>query len=370
MLFRSLIHSILALGLATFVGIWPRFVAAKQAPMVPSLKPSLEEFREVCQSFRREAQKNKQTSRIRPPPLGEVLYVPIGALEAGQNRFSFVRLLKALDKLAENEGLDRDKARIGGHVPAYDNGRSFYPKQRKTTGIYYRGKVYILDGHHRSLLSTFLGAQTLPMEVVDNWSHLDPETFLNQMHQHGYSFFLDSNGNPQEPLDLCELIDDAFLALARELLLRVDIEVKEIKPKKTKPEGKRGKSKKKNWKSEPEVASKPPALKIKILARRGSKIPIAVKINRDIPFIEIEIADLLRRAGITWNPGDPLTVETLREFLEILSQRDESGRFAQVLLLEAPTSVKELDNKQLMELIANHINRIRCEYQLMSGDAD
>lgn len=341
------------MGLATFVALAPHFAAAKTVP-VPPLKPSREEFREFCRYYREQGRKSKSTARIPRPKIGSgVAFVPVAAVEAGQNRFSFIRLTAALKKLSKLENLDNDKARNAGYIAAYDHGRSFFPKYRKTTGLYYRGKVYILDGHHRALLSTYLGAETMPMEIIADWSHLDPDAFLVEMYNHGYSYFLNYMGEPQNPLDLCDLLDDPYLALARELLLRVDIQVKVIKLKK----------KAKNKGAMPKY-------KIKILDRRGSSLPIAIKINRDIPFLEFEIADRLRRAGVQWNSADTLTPEIEQKFLEILNQRNDSERFAQVLLLEYPTFVEELDNEQLEKMLLNHINRVRCEHQLAPGDAD
>lgn len=298
----------------------------------PSLKPSQAEFREFCAQHRQAAARFK----LPTPKLNEVIWVPVHALEASQTRFSFDRVLAAMDKLVKNEGLDEDKGRKKGYQPPHNNGSSFYPKKRKTTGLYYRGKLFILDGHHRALISTYLGAETIPMEVLADWSHKSPDVFLKDMHEYGYSYLMDANGNPSAHRDLCDLLEDPYLMLARKLMLRVDL--------KFKSDG-----------------------TAKLLEIRGSDQPIAIKINRDIPFFEFEIADRLRRAGVTWQNGEKISNKRLHEFLEILRTQRESSRFAQVLLLDEPTYVKDLE---LLEMITDHIKVYNCEHQLMSGDND
>lgn len=298
----------------------------------PPLKPSHADFREFCAHHRQGANRFK----LATPKLNEVIWVPIHALEASQTRFSFDRVVAALDKVVKAERLDQDKGRNKGYLPPYDDGQSFFPKKRKTTGIFYRGKLFILDGHHRALVSTYLGAQTVPMEVLADWSHKPPNVFFNDMHEHGYSYLMDADGNTAAHRDLCDLLEDPFLLLARKLMLRVDLKFKEDGT-------------------------------AKILDTRGSNQPIAIKINRDIPFFEFEIADRLHRAGVTWEPGEKISNQRLWEFLEILRTRRESDRFSKVLLLDEPTYVKDLE---LLEMILDHIKIYNCEHQLMSGDND
>lgn len=297
----------------------------------PPFDPTLQEFREFCARHRAEA----ANISIARPPLNKPVFVPVAALEATQTRFSFDRLLKSLRKVVRSEDLEESQKSKSGYKFFYGKADAVYPLSRKTTGIFYRGKLYIIDGHHRALISSYFGADSIPMEVIADWSDKSPQKFFFDLESQGYSYYKNHRGARMNPVDLCDLQDDPFLLLAREIMLRVDLEF----------EGDH----------------------ISILNVRGAKKPIAIKLNRDIPFCEFEIADRLRRGRFKWKPGDKIPRKKLAKFLKRLRMRRDSEHFAQVLLLDQPTSVEDLE---LLKIIEEHFQHHQCEHQLMSGDND
>ena len=297
----------------------PMFSQAK------TLAPGYDEFLHACRSFR------AADGRLKQSPLqGKITYLPTIVLQATQTRFAFVRLLQALRKWGHEEGLDD-----GSRMP-HDDGRSPYARHRRITRVYYKGHVYIVDGHHRGMLASYFAAERVPVEIIndaDEWDKLSEDEFWARMRADGYSHMTNFRGAAMAHRDLCDLLDDPYLKLARNLLGRVD------------------------WRMSRKGH-------VKIVDVRGAKRAILLKLNRDIPFLEFEIADRLRRAGFIWDHTRRLTDHELHRALEILTTRRNHSRLKHVLLLDKPTDVRELD---LPAIIARHPS---CAEQLAEGDGD
>lgn len=291
----------------------------------PNLSPTLEEFRAQCRLNRQGAAE----FRLAQAPDRDD-FIPLRALEASQSRFSFERFVSAMHKdLRKNPVTFFGNG--GGWVFEFDQGRSMLPLHKTVTGIYYRGKVHIVDGHHKALSSLFLGAETIPVHLLDDWSGLEPDEFARQMESHHYSYFRNSRGARMRPRDLCDLIDDGNLQLARYLFRKVDV-----------------------W-FEGE--------KFDVLHTSGSKYPILLKINDDIPYFEFEIADALRREGVDFDPRRTdvdVGKGERKKYLKILTSKVRRGgsRLSQVLLLDRPTRVAKLQVEQIIE---SYIREHGCE---------
>jgi hypothetical protein len=286
-----------------------------------SFKPDWDLFQSLCRQHRQSAEVSQSLHK------GTVTFVPVGALEATQTRFSFERFLAALKKV--KKAVKKPWTN--------DGGRSAYPIERATAGILYRGKIYITDGHHRALVSTYLGAESIPVQIIDVVpDRVRPKRFFQNLSAQGLSYYKTYQDEELAPVDLCEMENDDYLLLARLLLLRVDL----------------------NYDNG----------RITLLDVRGNqKNPIAIKVNRDIPFLEFEIADRLRRAGFQWQPGQELTRKTLRHVLAILKAYRDGSRLEQVLLLGHPTSMAKL---KVPKVVSRFLKVHPCEYKLMNSDKD
>lgn len=291
-----------------------------------NLEPTWEEFRKAC----RATHQASADAVVQPWEIGTTVYIPVGVLERAQATIGFDRVLKALKEL------NADGMFKGKKLP-FDSGHALYPPERRITGIFYRGRIYIIDGHHRAFISCYAGARTLPVELRADWSDKSEEQFFADMRAAGYSYFYDLNNHWAGPGPFTEVQNDPLIYLARRLLRRVDFSY----------DSKTG--------------------KIEILRSRGADLPIGFKLNRDIPFLEQEIARELRRAGVKWRRGDRLGNSELKDFLKILKSRRDGSLLSQVLLLQRPTPVVELNEKKLIE---EHIRHVQCESQLLSGDQD
>jgi hypothetical protein len=295
----------------------------------PSFSPSLEDFQAACIQHRLGADAVEIDSSI---PLNKVTFQPVKALERLQTTFSFERVERVITEIDKEE-----RGRISSGTFQHNGGNSFYPKERMITTIRYKGKLYILDGHHRALVSTYLGARTIPVKIIADWSFKSEAKFFSDLKAQEFSYFMNLEGEWVGPGEFCDMISDPLLFLTRKLLLRVDL----------------------TYDAE--------SGDLQILNERGSKLPIGIKLNRDVPFTEQEIARRLRAGGVLWKKGDEIDIKLLKKFLKILEEDRDSSRLAQLLLLDKPTPVAELD---LEEAIRKHFQRVQCEFQMSGGDLD
>jgi hypothetical protein len=188
-----------------------------------------------------------------------------------------------------------------------------------------------VDGHHRALISTYLGAETIPVRVIADLSPLSPARFEDLMERKGLSYFRNYRGHPTRRVDLCEMQDDPNLELARILIARVSVEFS--------------------------------GDEINLDSLRGKEWAIGVKSDEDLPFLEFLVADALRRAGVEWSDDrdTDLSKRQLKRYLEILKdavRRNAQSKLGDVLLFDQPERVEDLD---LEERMLEHLAGLGCE---------
>lgn len=249
------------------------------------------------------------------PELEKIEFMPVLALEGTQPHLSFPRLLKKLTKVPSQ--VRRETGAI-------------YGEKRFLRVVYFRGKLYIVDGHHRALISVYLGARTVPIKVIANLDGLEPEAFRAQMQASGWAYWRDPWGNPKDPVDLCAMTNDPNLGLARLIIRRIDASLTDGVLQ--------------MWNS------------------RGPAWAIGLKINEDLAFLENYIADILRADGVEFDDTRgqlDLTYAELKGYLESLKARaaQKTSPLYQFLLFDEPTHVAKLD---LDTLVTNHIRTKGC----------
>ena len=287
------------------------------------LKPDFDVFLESCRSHRQQA----SSYELEPPELGMETYFPTLALQASQSRFSYKKLLSALKKATKEEP--------GGL--SFDNKRSLYGMKKKIKAAFYRGKLYIVDGHHRAMISTYLRAETIPVKIVGVFNDsMDPQEFMDEMESRGWAYWRDAYGVSTGHFDLCDMVNDPNLQLARLLIRRVTVTLENGH--------------------------------LKLSDSRGADVSLAVKINSDIPFFEFHIADALTRAGIRFDDTrkeSDFSMDELRSYLQILQAEAKlPGAILQkVLLLDRP---REEEDLHLEKIVIKHLQEDTCEGSLKS----
>lgn len=290
----------------------------------PSAEPDLRDFFTICREHR------QRTVAIPAPTIGVTKYFPTSVIEGTQSRFSFDRFLDTLRKAQKASGLTYS-SRDNTWSFANNRERSVYGLEKRLSGIFYRGRVYIVDGHHRALVSLYTNAETLPIQIIDDLSHFSRNQFFAYLRENRLSYFRNYRGQETDPVEICAMSDDPNYQLARFLIRRVDVAYVNGH--------------------------------FELSNERGAKLPVAVKINQDIPYYENEIADALHRAGIVFDQTrekKDLTYEELNDYLTILKRaaRNESSALGRILLLDRPTPMAEIDMKVS---ILEHFAKFGCE---------
>lgn len=299
-------------------------------------RPTFEQFVEACKATRALALNQK----LEGVQVGEIAYYPSWSIEGLQTRFSFERFIATLDKAQVKNGLEWDEGKKVWKF-AHNRKSSVYAVKKRLTGIFYRGRIFLIDGHHRALVSLYTGAASVPVHVIADWSDkFSPPKFFSELADRKFSYFENARGGPSAIVDICNMIDDPNLQLARFLIYRVNVDLK--------------------------------GDEIEISNGRGARRPLALKINQDIQFFEFEIADALTRAGVRFDPKrdeDDLTRNELKGYSAILHRaaKRPNSRLSEILLLEEPQNVAKLD---LSALIQEHIEVSGCERILLASESD
>ena len=278
-----------------------------------NLNPSLKDFRKVCAQHRLE-----RAPLPEAPEVGVETYFPTTALEASQTRFSFLRFLTAMKKAMKEES--------NGFY--HDHKRSLYGMNKRIKAVHYRGRLYVVDGHHRALISTYLGAQTIPVQVMADLSYLSFEKFRSRMEDKGWGLWRGRRNSPMAHRDLCEMVDDPNFQLARMIIRRVTVELTENG--------------------------------LRVTRSTGAHSPVAVKVNGDVAFFEIYLADAITAAGYVYDGNRKITKKDKRFFLEVLKSAAErqSSPLSKVLLLDEVKPVAKLEFEQL---VYDHLTQRSCD---------
>lgn len=311
--------------------VWSSLVWGKQSGSAPSAEPDWAEFRQFCLIHRMSA----ETLRLPRPPIGEVSFIPVAALENQQKDFSFVRLRQQLKKGIKESGTRYNEKKERWIFTA-DKGRSLFDQDSDLVGVFYRGRVYLADGHHKALASIYMGAVTAPVHIIDDWSEKTPQEFHQAMKDAGFSHWKNHRGQSIRPVSFCAMEDNPNLMLARLLIRRIQVRMEH-------------------------------GARLKIKVGSGSHQPIALKINHDIPFMEKEIADALSRAGVRFDDlrGDlDIDWEERAHYLSILTKvARRHPRLKHILLLKSPSKFEDLD---LEPLLLEHLHSPGCEDKLLA----
>ncbi len=252
-------------------------------------------------------------------------YFPTKNVVATQPRFAFQKFKNSLAGHIDKHEAEWDPVQRK-YLFQHDGGQSLYPQESKIKGVVYRGKFYIVDGHHRALESVYTGSTTIPVEVLETIdSHVPWEKFLAYMEDEKLVYSHTPEGEPKF-YDLCDMKDDPNLFLARLITLRATID--------------------------PETG--------KVTHIDGqAKRPLIIKINRGRTRQEYDIARIAAKLEIEYHESWGNTVPRL--VLEKLAKafKDEGwGKDGRVILLDGSQTRAELDINQIVK---KHFKKYDCE---------
>ena len=247
--------------------------------VVPFLDIATQEDRDaVCQLCAEEYQATGNEEGLKGCRLSTLLkkgqkgYVSIKLITPGQVRYSALNVEEKVKK-AKDSGAAIKKS--GGYVFKFDNGKSIVEEKNALPVIRAKDGYVLLDGHHDVLSSKELGAKTVPIEVKEDMSNLsinDP-TLWEQAEAKKLVYLYDLSGKrvtPPPSFDTMENDPNRFFATL--IMHRCD----------TDASGK---------------VSNDYSLSKDVY---GYTYPVWIKINKDTPFIEFYISDLLNKYKVKY----------------------------------------------------------------------
>lgn len=141
------------------------------------------------------------------------------------------------------------------------------------------------DGHHDIRASLELGAETIPVQIIADLSHLSIEEFWEQAEAEGWAYLYNLEGVKTTPVEhFQDLVDDPNRRFAG------------ITARKYDSDG----------------------------SSRGAEYPLWIKMERDVPFIEFIIGDALRQNGLVF-PGNEPSIEFVEKARQILLNANIEG---------------------------------------------
>ncbi len=205
----------------------------------------------------------------------EPFYLSISSLHPAQTRISFERVGEKMEKAKTKAVWDESQ---GKWIFRHDGGKSFLSLTDCLPVVKAPFGFIPADGHHDIRASIDLGAESVPVRIIADLSHLSYSEFWLQAEEEGWAYLYDANGNKTAPVERFEdLRDDPNREFAN------------LTARKYALDG----------------------------SSRGAEFPLWIKHDRDIPFIEFKIGDALRKKGLVFAGGEPSLefVEKAREIL-------------------------------------------------------
>lgn len=281
--------------------------------------------------------------------VGVTQFVPLSLIKASQPSFTAIKIIEELQEAVDKFGVD--KTAVGF---AIRDGRSVYPPHKKAIGVVYNDRVYLLDGHHKAIVSLYFSSPTMPVEIIADWTknskgevRTEADFREKMIHpENAYAYPLDAQGTETNQFfDLCELKDDPNLYLARLLIQKVKAEVS--------------------------------LESLQIRGVGGSSHPLILKLNEGVPFLELYIAATLKRGGIDYKTewGKLIPERIRRQIRDILAEEVSrpGSPIERIILLEdyadLPTNDRTLDRKRMKIIYKHLLNRIECD-DLLTGSTD
>lgn len=155
----------------------------------------------------------------------------------------------------------------------------------------------LVDSHHELIAHKELGSKEFPIRIVEDFSLLEESSFWKKMEEKNYSHLLDWEGLKVDPPLFKDLKDDPNRFLAHLICRKYSKkEIQKIK---------KGKD--------------------LLSFGKGSEYPIWLKFNKDIPFIEFRISDVIWKGGIVYDEqkyGVDIPEELMEKLRQLISCSD------------------------------------------------
>lgn len=216
--------------------------------------------------------------------VSSVFYTHISELFPSQLRYASKNVTEKAQKILKNKDAVWDENQSKWEYKYY-NGLSALAEKDAIPVVKAPFGYALIDGHHNVLSSISVGADWIPVILVDDLSNMSYEDFWEKAEDMGWAYLYDINGQKSyPPTSFDQLQDDPnryFAAIAARKYLN------EFDPNSI-----------------------------------GAEYPIWIKIGKDIPFIEFKISDALWNSGVIYsydmgdNPSEEFVEAARRALIE------------------------------------------------------
>ena len=286
-------------------------------------------------------------TKLEPTPLeqGEVSFVSILRLIPGQDQISYLNAFEKLRAKYKKWQVTWDDLE-NKYKLFFDKGRSLLPQNRPIKVLSSPDGLLIVDGHHHVVMSLFVGASKIPVYVMGKIPALSIRTWKRLIERKTVYF---KNSAPEilaaKTPKITRLTDNPFRYLASRLALKTKISYKEGL--------------------------------VTVQEKKGSKNALWIKINEGFPFVEFYIAEIIQKAGITFDPkwGEkipPKICDEIRSALIKASQNQEQTQgFPIHKILMIDSSEQSIDflnsNQKLKNFVIHYLTQHDMPLSVLQG---
>lgn len=257
----------------------------------------------------------RELSRLK---VGQRGSVPLAGLILGQDEISIDNIKQKYEDRLGAGDFSVDPSSDAFRL-AYDHGRSVVPPSDPISVVKGPSGAVIVDGNHDFILSLNVGAQTIPVEVIEDLSHLTEREFWAEMKLRRRVLFRKTARQlAKQPPVIQDLVDVPLRFLAGLIAAKVETRIA--------GHGRR------------------------IISVKTPKLisSIWIKENASLPFIEFTIAKVLRAAGLRYDPawGTNIPSPMIEMARAVLLQAQAMGRVED---LQAVVILTKEDSDQLAD---------------------
>ncbi len=267
--------------------------------------------------------------------VGVTKYVLTSRLIATQPEFAYGKYLDSEDRHIKKHEVTWDPKKEKYTFSNQRNNRSLYPTTSAIEVISYQGELYIIDGHHRALLSTCYGSPMTPVQIRYDFSELSRVQFMEKLKelQDEEEFVIHYRGGHPVFIQLWQMVDDPYLWLARTVTrnVRYDEERKKVE------------------KSD------------------GADPFLILKVNYGIPAEEFLIAAIAKKLFPKYKRDDKLSKDDLKELAKALSTAKWAKDRWRFIVAEEPQSLEDKDIQKWIRRIQKKSSKASCKPELIEG---
>jgi len=282
-----------------------------------------------------------QNQQVSVPPMleqGETGNISPAQLILGQDEISVDNVMVKLGK-REHDGDLIWRPSQNRWQMMHQNGTS--PLSHTEPILVMKGPMgYVVkDGHHDLFLSLFVGAESVPIKVVEDFSHLSKEEFWAKVKGETGELprvFLKRSAASlaQRPPSLAEVTDNPNRYLASLMALRM----------------------KAAWQGQ----------ELEVLKRKGPKAAVWLKLGNGVPFIEFYLARILADAGIHYDRkwGDRVPPEVIEKARTAILAAVKAGTYPQlkdILIFASPEEAETIRREQVLPLSLKKMMEAQCK---------